>query len=311
MGTDLVRTSADIRQVSGLERAKQIIRRSDDPAEIADVHSLAAAAAIYAEAQGAREQYLQASEIKLLAERKVGALRLSFPRIYPRSFDREKARGLRESGMTFKKIGERLCVSGTAIRRASLQGWREPKLEPEVTEFDQNFAVSRSLLLEWEKLSKIPQEVFEQLLTQAREEDLSMSAKSFLRRYGQVSEIRLEPCIYRRQSDDRLTIRWSKGGVSRHKTLDTQDVAVARKELAKARGTIKQTVPANARTLGDAYSLVRRALQALDTLTPRLEPESKKATKAAIGYLHKAEDEIVKASNSIPVGKPGRPKTRS
>lgn len=294
-------TTRPTNAIAGIEQAKDILRLSDDVGEIAGIHGLAQAAEVYARAQGAKEKYMEAAEVKLLAERRAGEIRRQLPRrhgISPR-FNRGEAKRMRELGMTQREVGQALGVDASAIGYAERNGWGDGIPGVPLDEFDAKFGVTKSSAYDWEKLSEIPEDRFATLLEDAKEKDLSMTAKAFVRREGLAYETRLEPGIYRIR-DGRLAIRWNKGGIARYKTLDTEDLSVARKALAKARGDLKERRVRSARTIGDAYALVRRALQTLDAVGSSLEPDARRATDAAIGHLHRAEDELVKASNTFP-----------
>lgn len=266
---------------------------------IKEVHDRAVAVEAYAKAKERRAEYMAAGEIKLWAERSAGAVRRELPRrhgIEPR-FDREEAKRLREQGLTQREVGRRLGVHGSAIGYAERNGWGDGIKGVPLKEFDEDLGVTPSVAYDWERIAEIPEERFSRLVEEAKERDASLTAKGIIRRDGRAYETRVEAGIYRLR-DGRLSLRWQKDGVRRMKVLKTDDVAQARKALAKVTGKIKE--PPRVRvgnTVGDGYALVRRALQVLDNLdSAEFDQDAKRAVSNALGHLHKAEDELVIAS---------------
>lgn len=284
-----------------VEGTKLTLKETTDLDEIKQIHDMAQAAEVYAKAQLSREAYLAAAEIKLWAERRAGEIRRQLPRAHgiPPRFDRQEAKRLRKQGLSHRQIGEALGVNHSAIGYAERKGWADGIKGVPLREFDDRLGVSSALAYNWERLSEIPEPRFVELLAEAKEREGSMTASGIARRDNREYVKRLEPGIYQTR-DGRLAIKWKKDGVSRYKTMPTDDLTKARKALARARGSIKERQVRGAATVGDAYALVRRALQVLDTVHAQLEPEAREAASAAIGHLHKAEDELVRASNTFP-----------
>lgn len=295
-------TSTDLVVVSDQAPAVVDARTMLATASLSDVkelHDRAVAAEAYAKAKDDREAYLVAGEIKLWSERAAGRVRRELPRAHgvaPR-FDRDEAKRMREEGMSQSEIGRRLGVHKSAIGYAERNDWKDGVKGVPLREFDEGLGVAPGTAYNWEKLSEIPEDRFDELVAQAKERDSSLTAVGILRRDGKTYERRVAPGIYELR-DGRLSIRWTKNGVSRMKVLPTKEIAQARKVLAKARGTIKDPTVRVGQTVSDGYSLVRRALQALDNLEPKeFDSEAKAAIKRAITHLHKAEDELVVASS--------------
>lgn len=162
-------------------------------------------------------------------------------------------------------------------------------------EFDKEFGISRMRASIWEGLSKIPEARFAELIRSARDRDGSFSAYAILRRDGRSYDKRIEPGIYLLR-DGRLAIKWTKDGVTRYKILDTNDLTKARKALALVRGTIKEQHIRGGKTIGEAQEFVKKALITLANLPGKPESDARLAIQTATAHLHKAEDELVKAS---------------
>ena len=81
------------------------------------------------------------------------------------------------------------------------------------------------------------------------------------------------------------------------KRLNHGDLERAKRELAVARGHLKNVSRKAGKSVADAYSHVRLALEAISqTERSKVDAEARSALDRAVAALHSAEDELVKAS---------------
>lgn len=299
-GTDIVMANGQLAEraiLPDIENAKLALREISSSEGLKGFHDAAQLAEIYARAHQSKDAFILAAEVRLWTERRAGEIRRGIPRgpSNKPTFDRQEAHRLRDQGLNRAEIGRRLGVSTSAIYNAEKRGW---ETAPDVTPcrvFDAELGIRPTVGCLWEKLAAVSSEEFEVILEKIKTlADPSMSTTSVLRHIGETNT-RLEPGIYATR-DGRLQIRWTKDGVSRKVTLRHGNLERARHHLASVRGTVKPVKRLlRNRTVGDASYFVRMALTTLDQLDES-KPEARPYVTEAVRLLHKAEDELVKAS---------------
>lgn len=98
--------------------------------------------------------------------------------------------------------------------------------------------------------------------------------------------------------DGRLMIKWKKNDRQHTRTLQSKNIEYARRELAFERSALKREKITDP-NLAEAYTLVRRALNILDSATDSSAPRARLPITEAIAALLKAEEWIMDAQKEV------------
>lgn len=295
---ELVRREAA--PLESVENAKAALAEMQDPADLNDVRLRASVFEAYAQANGAKEAAQDAAEIRLWAERRAGELRAGLPAVQgaqrPR-IDLGLAQSLREEGLTFAKIAERLGVSHATVSNWARKGWssnyreRSPKRL-----FDDEFGVSATVAVRWCEVAKIPERQFKKILREIRAEDRFLSVHVVLAKYNR-RETSIERGISR-LPDGRLRVRARRDHREYNRILDTDDLDKARAVRAEMRGLVSKPKPQAFSSIDAARQTLVRVEATISLELPTVDPGTRKELHEALAHVHAAEDALVRAINN-------------
>jgi hypothetical protein len=240
------------------------------------------------------------AEVKVSAERRIGAERLKVPRLQT-AFDWEQAKRLADEGMQRKEIARRLGCTPSALRYAERLNWQRQYEGPDLATFDSTVGITRQRGRFWQRLASLTDEQFASIIKSIQDDDEEITTTRVLYRAGVETGRRvkkIEQGIYLR-ADGRMMITYKRLGRIHRQTLDTKNVDVARRTLVEKRGDgqVGKRVSQGTARLDAAYSDLRKCLARCDQLLPIVEPSARAAVERAISHGHRCEYEIQEALN--------------